>query len=317
MVGSGVVKLASGDPTWHNLTALSYHFETQPIPTPLAWYADRLPMWFLKLSTALVFAIEIGVPYLILATRQLRVLAFVLLTALQLLIALTGNYAFFNVLSIALCLFLLDDTTLGSWTRLGISTIHPSRLRRIISIIVAIVIIPLSTTAFAASLGIALPIAPIVNPVMDVVASFRSVNAYGLFAVMTTTRPEIILEGSDDGTTWMEYEFKYKAGDLHRRPSWVAPHQPRVDWQMWFAALGRFEGERWLQNLCERILENDTEVLSLLKRNPFQGRAPQYLRAVLYRYRFSDAATRRRDGVWWTRDRIGDYSPVLSLDQAK
>src|SRR6476469_1626147 len=103
MVGSGVVKLASGDPTWHSLTALSYHFETQPIPTPLAWYAYRSPMWLLKLSTALVFVIEIGAPYLILATRRLRVLAFVLLTGLQLLVALTGNYAFFNVLSIALC----------------------------------------------------------------------------------------------------------------------------------------------------------------------------------------------------------------------
>jgi hypothetical protein len=312
-----VVKLARGDPTWHNLTALSYHFETQPIPTPLAWYAHRSPMWFLKLSTALVFAIEIGAPYLILATRRLRVLAFVLLTGLQFLIALTGNYAFFNVLSMALCVFLLDDTTLGSWTRLGISTRPVTQLRRITSIIVAMVIIPLSATAFAASLGIALPIAPIVNPVMDVIASFRSVNAYGLFAVMTTSRPEIVLEGSDDGTTWVEYEFKYKAGDLHRRPPWVAPHQPRVDWQMWFAALGRFERERWLQNLCERILENDTDVLSLLERNPFERRAPQYLRAVLYQYRFSDAATRRRDGVWWTRERIADYSPVLSLSQLK
>jgi hypothetical protein len=276
-----------------------------------------LPVWFLELSTALVVVIEIGAPYLILATRRLRVLAFVLLTGLQLLIALTGNYAFFNVLSIALCVFLLDDTALGAWTRLGISTSPASRLRQIIGTIVAIAIVPLSATAFAASLGIALPIAPIVNPVMDAVASFRSVNAYGLFAVMTTTRPEIVLEGSDDGATWMEYEFKYKAGDLHRRPPWVAPHQPRVDWQMWFAALGRFEGERWLQNLCERILENDTEVLSLLERNPFQPRAPQYLRAVLYRYRFSDADARRRDGVWWIRERIGDYSPVLSLDLAK
>ena len=317
MVGSGAVKLASGDPTWHNLTALSHHFETQPIPTPLAWYAHRLPVWFLELSTALVFVIEIGAPYLILATRRLRVLAFVLLTGLQLLIVLTGNYAFFNVLSIALCVFLLDDTALGAWTRLGISTRPASRLRQIIGTIVAIAIVPLSATAFAASLGIALPIAPIVNPVMDAVASFRSVNAYGLFAVMTTTRPEIVLEGSDDGATWMEYEFKYKAGDLHRRPPWVAPHQPRVDWQMWFAALGRFEGERWLQNLCERILENDTEVLSLLERNPFQPRAPQYLRAVLYRYRFSDADARRRDGGWWSRERSGDYSPVLSLDLAK
>ena len=317
MVGSGVLKLASGDPTWHNLTALSYHFETQPIPTPLAWYVHRAPAWFLKLSTALVFVVEIGVPYLILGTRRLRVLAFVLLAGLQLTIALTGNYAFFNILSIALCVFLLDDTTLGAWTRLGIASGPPSRLRQAIGIIVAIVIVPLSVTAFARSLGIRLPTAALVSPALDAVESFRSVNAYGLFAVMTTTRPEIVLEGSEDGTAWVEYEFKYKAGDLRRRPPWVAPHQPRVDWQMWFAALGRFEGERWLQNLCVRILENDAAVLNLLERNPFQERAPKYLRAVLYQYRFSDSAARRRDGVWWTRERLGDYSPLLSLDRAK
>jgi hypothetical protein len=131
---------------------------------------------------------------------------------------------------------------------------------------------------------------------------------------MTTTRPEIVLEGSDDGTTWAEYEFKYKAGDLHRRPPWVAPRQPRVDWQMWFAALGRFDEERWLQNFCVRLLENDAAVLNLIERNPFQGHAPKYLRAVLYQYRFSDWSTARRDGVWWTRERLRDYSPVLSLE---
>jgi hypothetical protein len=186
-----------------------------------------------------------------------------------------------------------------------------------VSVVLAIVIIPLSATVFAGSLGIALPTAPLVNPVMDTVASFRSVNAYGLFAVMTTTRPEIVLEGSVDGTTWLEYEFKYKAGDLHRRPPWVAPFQPRVDWQMWFAALGRFDEERWLQNFCVRLLENEGAVLTLLERNPFQGRAPKYLRAVLYRYRYADAEAHRRDGRWWTRERVADYSPVLSLDPAR
>jgi lipase maturation factor 1 len=315
MVGSGIVKLESGDPTWRNLTALSFHFETQPIPTPLAWYAHLLPLWFLKLSTALVLAIEIGAPYLIPAPRRFRVVAFALMTGLQLLIALTGNYAFFNLLSAALCVFLLDDVTLDSWTRLGISRGDAPRPRQIVAILVAIVTVPLSAMAFAASLGIALPTAPLVNPVMDTVASFRSVNAYGLFAVMTTTRPEIVLEGSDDGTTWLEYEFKYKAGDLHRRPPWVAPFQPRVDWQMWFAALGRFGDERWLQNFCVRLLNDDRDVLNLLARNPFQGRAPKYLRAILYRYRFSDAEARRRDGIWWTRERVADYSPVLTLNE--
>jgi hypothetical protein len=313
MAGSGGVKLASGDPTWHNLTALSFHFETQPIPTPLAWYADHVPTWLLEASTALTLAIEIGAPFLMLATRRLRELAFLLLAGLQLVIALTGNYAFFNVLTAGLCLFLLDDVSLSRWTRFGISNVDPQRWHRLAGIGVALVTIPLSTAAFAASLRIALPLAPLVNPVMDAVASFRSVNAYGLFAVMTTTRPEIVLEGSDDGTNWLEYEFKYKAGNLLRRPRWVAPHQPRLDWQMWFAALGRFEEERWFQGFCARLLENDSEVLRLTERNPFPAHAPKYLRAMLYRYRFSGAEARRREGLWWTRELTGDYSPVLSL----
>jgi predicted DCC family thiol-disulfide oxidoreductase YuxK len=313
MVGSGAVKLTSGDPTWRHLTALVFHFETQPIPTPIAWYAHRLPLWSLKSMTAAVFAIEIGAPFLILTPRRLRALAFVLLGGLQLLIALTGNYAFFNLLTLALCLFLLDDATLGRWgsVRIGNAVAHP--LRRVLLIAVAVVTVPVSVAAFAGALGIELPGSALVDPLANLIAPFRSVNAYGLFAVMTTTRPEIILEGSEDGTTWVEYEFRYKAGDVHRRPPWVAPHQPRLDWQMWFAALGRFEDEQWFQSFCARLLAADRAVLRLLERDPFQGRKPRYVRAVLYRYRFSDPGARQRDGVWWVRERLGEYSPVLSL----
>jgi predicted DCC family thiol-disulfide oxidoreductase YuxK len=316
MVGSGAVKLTSGDPTWHNLTALAFHFETQPIPTPIAWYAHSLPLWFLKGTTAVVFAIEIGAPFLILAPRRLRALAFVLLEGLQALIALTGNYAFFNLLTAALCFFLLDDAALGSWGAVRTGRTITSRVRSGLLIAVAVVTIPVSAIAFTGALGIELSGASLIDPLANLIAPFRSVNAYGLFAVMTTTRPEIILEGSEDGATWVEYEFKYKAGDVHRRPPWVAPHQPRLDWQMWFAALGRFDDERWFQNFCVRLLEADEKVLRLLERDPFQGRKPRYLRAVLYRYRFSDAAARRRDGVWWVRERLGEYSPILSLSAA-
>ena len=316
IVGSGAVKLMSGDLTWHGLTALAFHFETQPIPTPLAWYAHHLPPWLLKAATAGVLAIEIGVPFLIVTPRRLRVLAFVLLEALQVLIALTGNYGFFNLLTAALGLFLLDDAAIGRWGQVQIQRAPAHRVRHGLLIAVAIVTVPVSVRAFTGALGIELPGAALVEPLVSVTAPFRSVNAYGLFAVMTTTRPEIVLEGSEDGSTWVEYAFRYKAGDVHRRPPWVAPYQPRLDWQMWFAALSRFDDERWFQNLCVRLLEADGPVLRLLEGDPFQGRKPRYLRAVLYRYQFSDAATWRRDGVWWTRERVGAYSPVLSLSAA-
>jgi predicted DCC family thiol-disulfide oxidoreductase YuxK len=315
MVGSGAVKLASGDPTWHNLTALAFHFETQPIPTPLAWYAHWLPLWFLKGATVLLFVTEIVVPYLIPTPRRLRAIAFVLLCGLQGLIALTGNYAFFNLLTAALCLFLLDDGVLGNWGRIQSSPDVKHRVRRGLVLLVAIVTVPVSVVTFARVIGIDPPGSVLVDPLANLIAPFRSVNGYGLFAVMTTTRPEIVLEGSEDGAIWMEYEFKYKAGDVRRPPPWVAPHQPRLDWQMWFAALGEFEGEPWFRNFCVRLLEADADVLQLLERDPFRGRKPRQLRAVLYRYRFSDLATYRRDRVWWTRERLRDYSPILSFER--
>ena len=173
--------------------------------------------------------------------------------------------------------------------------------------------VPISVVAFTGALGIGLPGTTIVSPLANAVAPLRSVNVYGLFAVMTPTRPEIILEGSEDGATWLEYQFNYKAGDVHRPPPWVAPHQPRVDWQMWFAALGRFEEERWFQSMCLRILEGDAAILRLLERDPFHGRAPRFLRAVFNRYRFTSRAAADRDGAWWARERLGEYRPVLSL----
>ena len=205
MVGSGAVKLTSGDATWRGLTALTVHFETQPIPTPFAWYAHWLPAWLLKASTVIVFAIELLVPMFIVTTRRLRRWAFVPLVALQIVIALTGNYAFFNLLTAALCVFLIDDAAWGAWgpgnPGGNIAIDHPttSRARHAVVVALAVVIVPVSAVTFAGSLGIRIPGAVLVDPLADLVAPFRSVNAYGLFAVMTTTRPEIVIEGSDDG----------------------------------------------------------------------------------------------------------------------
>ena len=172
--------------------------------------------------------------------------------------------------------------------------------------------VPVSALAFASGVGIELPFSALIAPAADRIAPFRSVNRYGLFAVMTTTRPEIIVEGSDDGVEWKAYEFKYKAGALNRRPPWVAPHQPRLDWQMWFAALGRYDDESWFHEFCQRLLDGSPAVLGLLDRDPFNGRPPREIRSVLYRYHFSDARSRATDGVWWTREQLGLYSPAQS-----
>jgi hypothetical protein len=141
---------------------------------------------------------------------------------------------------------------------------------------------------------------------------FRLVNGYGLFSVMTTERPEIIVEGSNDGVRWRAYEFKWKPGNVNRRPRFAAPHQPRLDWQMWFAAPGNYHGDPWVARFLRRLLQGSRDVLALLGTNPFPDRPPRFIRAVLYDYHFTDLATRKTTGAWWWRERRGLYSPVLS-----
>ena len=147
------------------------------------------------------------------------------------------------------------------------------------------------------------------------IAPFRSINSYGLFARMTVDRPEIVIEGTNDGRTWSAYEFKWKPGDPSRPPGFVAPHQPRLDWQMWFAALRSYErtGDRWFPRFLGKLLEGSPAVLELLETNPFPEAPPRWIRAVLYDYRFTDPATRRAEGLWWARHRVSLYAHPVGL----
>jgi hypothetical protein len=129
---------------------------------------------------------------------------------------------------------------------------------------------------------------------------------------MTTRRPEIVVEGSDDGRTWKEYEFRWKPGDVRRRPGFVAPHQPRLDWQMWFAALGSLEENPWFLNFLARLLQGKPSVVRLLRTNPFPAGPPRYVRARLDDYHFTDRAARRSTRAWWRREPLGLYCPVIS-----
>jgi predicted DCC family thiol-disulfide oxidoreductase YuxK len=324
MFESGVVKLASGDPTWRNLSALTFHYETQPLPTWLGWYAHQLPVWFQKGSCLGMFAIELAVPFLIFAPRRLRLLGAGALAGLQVLILLTGNYTFFNWLTLALCLLLLDDTALEHLlprrlraappaAAAGTTGRPPRAWPRAVTIGLAVVILPVSVWQLCGTLGWRPAGLRPVAAVAGWLAPFRSVNHYGLFAVMTTRRPEIILEGSDDGVTWRPYEFKYKPGDVKRRPAFIAPHQPRLDWQMWFAALGSYRENPWFVNLCVRLLQGSPEVLALLRTNPFPEAPPRFIRAELYDYHFTNFTERRQTGAWWSRRREREYLPSFSL----
>jgi predicted DCC family thiol-disulfide oxidoreductase YuxK len=301
MFESGLVKLLSGDPNWRNLTALNFHYETQPLPTPLAWYAHQLPAAFQKASVAGVFLVELAVPFLFVMPRRFRLLGAWITIVFELLIAATGNYTFFNLLTIVLCVLLLDDRHLGQKT----VPPHEPRRWRAIPAIVAVFLIVTGT------LQVLLPSRLIW--IERAVEPWHIVNRYGLFAIMTTTRPEIVVEGSDDGEEWKAYRFKFKPGDVQQRPRWVAPYQPRLDWQMWFAALTTYGNTSWFTPFVVKLLEGSPPVLSLLETNPFPDHAPRFVRASLYQYHFSDAETRRKTGAWWTRTFEGYYFPPVHL----
>jgi hypothetical protein len=150
------------------------------------------------------------------------------------------------------------------------------------------------------------PIQPF-DALVRLAATLGIVNGYGPFAVMTTERREIIIEGSNDGTTWLHYEFKYKPGDPAKPLSWNIPHQPRLDWQMWFAALGDESRNAWLLRFMEKLHSGSEPVLSLLQHNPFPGHPPRYVRASLYRYYFAKPEERSATGQVWQRELLGVY----------
>jgi predicted DCC family thiol-disulfide oxidoreductase YuxK len=315
MFMSGVVKLTSGDDCWWNLTALHYHYETQPLPTPLAWWANQFPPWFQALSTIVMFGVELGSPFLLFGPRRIRLIGVLSLLTLQTLIALTGNYCFFNLLAAALCLLAVDDAV---WPGIGRKARARPEVRGAtwpswILVPVVVVVLALSGPLLWSALFPEAGWPPLFTVPYAYLEPFRSLNGYGLFRVMTKTRPEIIIEGSQDGVSWRSYEFKYKVGDPQRAPPIVAPHQPRLDWQMWFAALDDIRGEPWFVNFLARLLQGSPSVLHLMKANPFQGSPPRYVRARLFEYHFTNGLEKRQTGGWWKREEGRLYCPAVSL----
>ena len=307
---SGIAKLRSGDPTWRSLSACLYHYETQPLPTPLGWYAHQLPRQAQRMSTLIVLAGECLVPLFAFGPRRVRRLSFWLLSALQAAIAATGNYGFFNMLTFVNELWLLDDEALAALP-MAVVPARASVARQLAAGLVALPIFAVSGSRLVSRLGGPRPPQPL-RRVARALGRIQAVNPYGLFSVMTTRRPEIALEGSDDGLTWKEYAFRYKPGDVRRAPRWVAPYHPRLDWQMWFAALEA--PPPWFLGLLARLLEGAPDVLGLLDDAPWPAeRPPRYVRAVLYEYTMADLATHRETGAWWHRERIGLYFPAVCL----
>ncbi len=321
MFMSGAVKLLSGDPHWWNLSALSYHFLTQPLPTPLGWYAAHLPAQALSFATAATFVIELALPFLIFCPRRLRFFAGFGILLLESLILVTGNYNWFNLQTMLLCLLLFDDAALQTLLPQRLAewlitrrTPRPLQKRGKITVaVLASLILFCSFVEMDVRFGGEPP--DIAQAINSAIRPLGLVSSYGLFAVMTTKRNEIVMQGSVDGTHWRDYEFKYKPGDLSRAPPWNIPHQPRLDWQMWFAALDSPNDLPWFWRFVQKLLENDPVVTSLMQKNPFADKPPLFIRAQFYEYTYSSSAEKAK-GIWWRRRLLGPFFPVARLTHA-
>jgi lipase maturation factor 1 len=315
MIMSGVVKLTSGDDCWLNLSALDYHYWSQPLPTAIGWWADQHPEWFKKFSVAFCLIVEIVVPFFIWAPRRLRLLACGLLIFLQLVIGATGNYNFFNLLTIALCLLLIDDSILRQRSRPAFAKATAWQVYA--AVVVIVITLPLNARLIYGAFYPEKDWSQLLGRIYGRAESLRIVNGYGLFRVMTKDRREIVIEGSADGLEWKPYEFKWKPGNVNRAPGWCQPHQPRLDWQMWFAALGNPRERVWFNQMVIGLLRGKQPVGALFERNPFSETAPRFVRATFYRYRFTNAEEHHQTGAWWKRTELGEYLPSVSLEDVQ
>ena len=319
MLGSGLIKIR-GAAIWRNGTALYYHFETQPIPGPLSRWFHFLPRVMLKIGVWFNFLADLAAPLFVFWPRLGRHIAGVVIVLFQLIIILSGNLSFLNWLTIIPALACFDD---GFWAQ-----VLPARLVRKAETAVANAeeSRPMITTAWVATAVIALlsirPALNLLSPAQAMNASFdplELVNTYGAFGTVEQERLNVVFEGTMDDTTggkaaWKPYIYKCLPVLPNQAPPQIAPYQPHLDWQMWFAAMSTPDQYPWTFHLVWKLLHNDPGTISLFANNPFPGKPPRFVRAVLYRYKFAPAGI--PEGLWWERKQIGIWIPVTSAGDA-
>lgn len=316
---SGLSKLLSGDPSWSGLTTLNFYFETQPLPHIGAWYAHQLPEIILQMGTAIVLCMELIVPLFIFLPRKFRIFAAISTIFLQLIIIATSNHNFINLLTIILCLFLLDDQFISRFlpNRVQDWVCNQSQpifipIKTMISSLVAVLVLSVSLTqiywyVFNKTLY------PPYRDVARLGQRYGFGNVFHVFPTMQTQRYEFLIEGSYDGDNWYRYDFKYKPGSLAQAPVFNVPHQPRLDWMIWFVAPKFAEMNRWFDKFMYRLWKNEKSVTELLKFNPFANQAaPEYMRVLVYQYHFTNFEQRKKTGHWWKAEFLGvfpDFPP--------
>lgn len=309
---SGLSKLFSGDPTWANFTALKYYFETQPLPHIGAWYAHHLPDWLLRAGVGFTFFVELIVPFFIFLPRPFRLFAAAATILIQLLIIATSNHTFVNLLTIALCLFLLDDRIVRyivpyKWRRQGFPNRGlPGRGRLAALAMGGTLMVVVSLSAFADRfLGMPQPV--FMQQIVRTSQAWGLGFIYHIFPTMQTERQEFIIQGSMDGKEWKDYVFRYKPQAVDRMTPFIVPHHPRLDWMIWFVPTQHPVQMAWFGEFMRKLHEGSAAVSGLLRSNPFPDTPPRYLRVRVYRYHFTTAEERAKTGNWWTREYLGEF----------
>lgn len=324
---SGIAKILGHDPEWRNFTAMDQYYQNGPLPTWIAWYAHQLPHGFHAVTAVLTLALELVLIFAVFLPRRSRIILFCVITPWQIGIILTSNYAFLNYLVLVLGFLLLDDEFLARFLprRLHFGAASgPSEAAPVIAApgkpswhskirlwVQAFFLTWIFYATTALLIFMFAPRAPLPHAPILKIEPFRIANDFGLFAVMTRQRYEIEFQGSMDGKIWTSYPFRYKPQDVHAPLRIYAPYQPRFDWNLWFASLGTWRQNPFVLQIEQRLLAGEPDVLALFAGNPFPGKPPEQIRAVLWQYWFSDWKERREQGIWWRREPIGFYAPTL------
>lgn len=312
MFGAGMIKLR-GDSCWRDLTCMTYHYETQPMPNPLSWFFHHLPTVVQKGSVLFNHFVELIVPWFYFIPGPVGAVAGAITLVFQLILIFSGNLSWLNYMSMVLCITCFDDSILSKIVTVGLPQVGSLSLFR-------------QGVLALLTLGVgALSVRPIQNLISKTQAMNTSfdplhlVNSYGAFGSVTRERMEVIVQGTTDTqlsavTKWKEYGFKGKPGDVKRMPPLISPYHLRLDWQMWFAAMSPYYYHSWILNFVAKLLEGDPAVQSLLRENPFPESPPKFIRLELYQYHFTKAGD--PSGHWWKRTRVESYLPPVSLDNA-
>jgi hypothetical protein len=326
-LGAGLIKMR-GDACWRDLTCLYYHHETQPLPNPLSAYFHHLPKPLHRASVAFSHFVQLLVPFGLFGPEPVAAVAGGLIVLHQLVLIVSGNYAWLNWLTVVLAFSAFGDRVLGA--------LLPLASPAVASPAVASPPVAFQWLLYAVGAGtLLLSIKPALNLISKDQAMNTSYNplhlvgSYGAFGSVTRERYEVIVEGTRDpqpseASEWREYEFKAKPGDPSRRPSQWAPYHQRLDWLMWFLPLRVIVLESrlitrghpvWFVRFIDKLLAADPATLALLRASPFGQAAPAAVRASFYRYRLASPRERRRTGLHWQRSYVGEYLSARSAAQ--